>query len=198
MKLKVLVGAVVAMIAVPAPAQISNTDKLVKAVADRDGPTAHSVLGTSGPAILNDRDSSGDTALMIAISRRDDMWTRFLLQRGADPNFADGDGALPLIAAARIGWTDAVEWLLEEGAEVDGTNRMNETALIVAVQQRRGPIVERLLAAGADPDRPDSAAGYTARDYAKRDTRSRRMLELIEAADKKPQEVTDIDDFKLE
>jgi ankyrin repeat protein len=61
---------------------------------------------------------------------------------------------------------------------------MGETALIVAVQQRHTEIVKLLLAAGADPDRSDSAAGYSARDYAKRDTRSRDMLKLIEA--KKP------------
>ena len=61
---------------------------------------------------------------------------------------------------------------------------MGETALIVAVQQRQVPIVKLLLAAGADPDQADSAAGYSARDYAKRDNRSREILKLIEA--KKP------------
>jgi hypothetical protein len=45
-------------------------------------------------------------------------------------------------------------------------------------------MVRLLLNAGADPDRTDSAAGYSARDYATRDTRSRDILKLI--TDKKP------------
>src|SRR6476469_5181404 len=53
----------------------------------------------------------------------------------------DGDGDTPLIAASRIGFEQGVEWLLESGAKVDLTNRMGETALIVAVQQRQVPVV---------------------------------------------------------
>ena len=78
----------------------------------------------------------------------------------------------------------AVQWLIGLGAKVDTPNRMGETPLIVAVQQRSLPIVRMLLAAGADPDRSDSAAGYSARDYATRDPRAREILKMIE--DKKP------------
>ena len=63
---------------------------------------------------------------------------------------------------------------------VDKTNRLGETALIVAVQQRQPAIVSTLLKLGANPDKTDHAAGYSARDYAKRDTRSRELLKLIE------------------
>jgi hypothetical protein len=37
-----------------------------------------------------------------------------------------------------------------------------------------------LLKAGADPDKADHAAGYSARDYAKRDTRNPGILRLID------------------
>ena len=66
------------------------------------------------------------------------------------------------------------------GANVDVGNRRGETALIVAVQQRQPQIVEMLLRAGANPDKADFAAGYTARDYAKRDSRSKELIRLIE------------------
>ena len=95
----------------------------------------------------------------------------------------DRDGETPLIAAARIGYMGALGDLLRLKAKVDAANRMGETALIVAVQNRHPDIVKVLLALGADPDKSDSAAGYSARDYAKRDTRSRDILKLIEAAD---------------
>ena len=61
---------------------------------------------------------------------------------------------------------------------------MGETPLIIAVQQREVPIVRQLLDAGANPDRTDTAAGYSARDYATRDPRAHDILQLIE--DKKP------------
>jgi ankyrin repeat protein len=55
--------------------------------------------------------------------------------------------------------------------------------LIIAVQLRQARAVKALLDAGANPDKNDFA-GYSARDYAARDSRSRQMSELIQA--KKP------------
>jgi ankyrin repeat protein len=89
-----------------------------------------------------------------------------------------------LIAATRVGFQSAIEWLVGLGAKVNATNRMGETPLIIAVQQRETPIVKLLLNAGADPDRTDHAAGYSARDYATRDPRAREIVKLIE--EKKP------------
>jgi ankyrin repeat protein len=82
--------------------------------------------------------------------------------------------------------SDAVDWLIGLGAPVDAENRMGETALIVAVQRRQIPIVRALVKAGANPDKADSAQGYSARDYAKRDTRTPEILRIIEAKKPKP------------
>jgi len=170
-----------------AVAQMGGFDAVtfVKAVRDRDGDKAMELLQTRGSTVINARDESGQTALIVAISRRDDEWTGFLLNRGADPNMPARNGDTPLIAAARVSYVGAVGDLLRKRVKVDAANRAGETALIIAVQQRSVPIVKALLALGADPDRADSAAGYSARDYAKRDTRSREILELIENT-KKP------------
>ena len=172
------------LMAAPAPAQVSlSSGDFVAAVRDRDGDKAMELLNSRGPQIINLRNDRGETALIVAIQRRDDTWTGFLLNQGADPNLAARDGEAPLIAAARIGYMGALGDLLRLKAKVDAANRMGETALIVAVQNRHPDIVKVLLALGADPDKSDSAAGYSARDYAKRDTRSRDILKLIEAAD---------------
>jgi ankyrin repeat protein len=171
--------------AAPAAAQMSlGGDSFVGAVRARDGDKAMELLRTKGSIALNQRDDKGETALNVAIARRDDEWTGFLLNQGADPNLAARNGDTPLIAAARVGYLGAAADLLRLRVKVDTPNRMGETPLIVAVQQRQPEIVKLLLAAGANPDRADSAAGLTARDYAKRDTRSREILKLIEA--KKP------------
>ena len=68
------------------------------------------------------------------------------------------------------------------------------------VQQRQVDAVKLLLAKGANPDKKDAAAGYSAREYAKRDTRNRDILAVIEAAGaqtKPAKKAEDLDSFKL-
>jgi len=187
-----------ALAAAPAAAQyVSDAEPFITAVAERDAAKAME-LADARPSVVNARNSKGHTALVVAISRSDDIWTRFLLTKGADPNLAERDGNTPLIAAARVGYLDAADMLLRRGAKVDATNRMGETALIVAVQVRQLPVVKLLLAKGADPNRTDSAQGYSALDYARRDPRARDILAAIEAAARKPAAKSDkLDDFKL-
>ena len=174
------------VVALPAPAQNLTTSSydFIQAVKKNDGDKALGVLAKNPPGIVNTKDDQGNTGLIIAISRSDEQWTGFLLNKGADPNLQGKGGDTPLIAAARVSFASAMEWLVGLGAKIDQPNRMGETPLIIAVQQRNAPIVKFLLAHGANPDRTDAAAGYSARDYAKRDTRARDILKLIE--DKKP------------
>ena len=172
------------LMASPATAQMSySSGDFVGAVRSRDADKAMEMLKSRGPQIINSRDDRGETALIVAIARRDDVWTGYLLNHGADPNLAARNGETPLIAAARIGFLGAAADLIRMGVKPDVANRMGETPLIVAVQNRHTTIVKLMLALGADPDKADSAAGYSARDYAKRDTRTREILKLIEAAD---------------
>jgi ankyrin repeat protein len=161
----------------------SNSDQFVDAVKKSDGDKATQLI-QDHPTLIDARNDRGDTGLIIAINRNDPTWTGFLLNKGANPNLPGANGDPPLIAAARVGFDEAVHWLLEVGAKVDGTNKMGETALIIAVQQRNAPIVRQLLEAGANPDKTDAAAGYSAREYAARDPRARDILKLIN--DKKP------------
>ena len=180
-----LATGLIATVAPAAPQLLGDAGfQFVKAVRESDGATAEELIRSHSTGILNSKSSSGETGLSIALMRRDEQWTGFLLNKGADPNVPGKGGDTPLIVAARTGFTTGVEWLLTAGAKVDATNKMGETPLIVAVQHRQVPIVKLLLAKGADPDRTDTAAGFSARDYARRDGRSRDILQMIEA--KKP------------
>lgn len=174
--------------------QSSETEGFVDAVRERDGNKAMELLNTRRAVVVNGRNMKGETGLLVAIERRDEVWTGFLLQEGADPNLASRGGETPLLAAARVGFEAGVGALLASGAKIDATNRAGETALILAVQQRHVPIVRMLLDKGADPDKTDAAAGYSARDYAKRDSRSREVLALIESAKRSSDK---LEDFKL-
>ena len=180
-----LVGGALAMLSAPALAQYQGSDgaQFVDAVQKRDGDKATQLI-SSHPTIIDTKDGKGDTGLIVTIRASDRDWTAFLLDKGADPNAQGSGGDTPLIAAAKAGFDEAVPWLLGKGAKVDGANRSGETALIIAVQQRDLSMVKALLEAGADPDHSDSAAGYSARDYANRDTRSREIQRLI--SEKRP------------
>ena len=188
MKLDRLAAAIAAgmmLMAAQGPTLGESGEAFVRAVREKDGTKVEELLQSSGSTLVNARDVNGDTALMVAVARRDDTWTGFLLANGADPNLANRRGDTPLIAAARIGYMQGAEWLLSKKARVDEANRMGETPLIVAVQARQAPLVKYLLGKGANPDKTDNAAGYSARDYARRDNRNPELLRLIEAA-KKP------------
>jgi len=170
----------------PAAAQFSDGYSFLKAVKDRDVLKAKGLIDKPGSTIVNARDAdTGETALMIAIKRRDTPWMGFLLQNGADPNLKDGDGNTPLVAAAMNGFPEGVRALLAAKAQVDGSNGRGETALIKAVHMRDTGSVQMLLAAGADPDRTDNQAGLSARDYAARDIRTGQLAKIMAEAPKK-------------
>jgi len=195
------VAITLAVASVPVLGQSMGLDGItfVKAVRESDNDKAVPLL-TSRPGVVNARDDSGDTALTVAIARRDTTWTDFLLGRGANPDQPGRNGDTPLIVAARVGFLDAAEQLIARKAKVNAANRMGETALIVAVQQRQRDVAELLLDHGADPDKTDNAAGYSARDYAKRDPRAREILGLMDAQATTAAPVKKVekaDDFKL-
>lgn len=181
--LKLAMAAVLVAGTTPAVSQglnQSDGERLLKAVADNDGGTALQLVEAPGSRVVNYRGYEGDTALHIVTKQRNLTWVKYLLGRKADPNIGDRQGDTPLIIASRIGFRDAVEYMSVAGANLDATNRQGETALIVAVQQRQPAIVRVLLEGGANPDKADHAAGLSAREYAKRDSRNPEILRLIE------------------
>ena len=178
--------AALVMAAVPAIGQSalavngSEGEAFLEAIEKGDNNKAIPMIEEPGSRVANYRGYKGDTALHIATRKRQLDWVGYLLKKGADPNIGDANGDTALIIASRIGFEEAVDWMIRLGAKVDAPNRRGETALIIAVQQRQPRVVERLLLAGANPDKGDHAAGLTARDYAKRDTRNTNLLKLIE------------------
>ncbi len=162
--------------------------EFLKAVKDRDGDAATAMLNEPGNTIVNSRDiTSGETGLHIVTARRDILWVRFLLQRGANPNIRDKKGLTPIQVAVNLGFVDGVEELIKRGAQVDVSDRAGETPLIAAVHKRDVPIIRRLLAQGADPDRNDNS-GRSARDYATLMNANTLVLAEFAKADKEREE----------
>lgn len=170
-------------LAAPVSAQLySEGYKFLKAVKDKEGDEATELLNTPGSTVVNARDvTSGETALHLTIARRDAVWTRWLLQQGANPNISDNTGATPLIRAVELGYIEGVEALIAGGANVDIANRTGETPLIASVHVRNLALMEVLLRAGADPNRTDNA-GRSARDYASERGADRALAVITEHA----------------
>lgn len=166
----------------------SNGYEFLQAVEDRDGDVATEMLNEPGTTVINTRDiTTGETGLHIVTKRRDTLWVRFLLQRGADPNIRDSRGVYPLQIAASLGFVEGLEELIKRGAQIDVTDRAGETPLIASVHRRDIPIIRRLLAEGADPDHTDNS-GRSARDYAALLNSNSLILSEFEKADKEREE----------
>ncbi|MBO6609616.1 MAG: ankyrin repeat domain-containing protein [Altererythrobacter sp.] len=162
--------------------------EFLKAVEDRDGDAVTAALDEPGTTIINSRDlTSGETALHIVTKRRDDLWIRFLTQRGANPDVRDKKGVTPIQIATTMGFVEGVETLIKAGANVEVADSAGETPLIVAVHRRDIPMIRLLLANKANPDRADNS-GRTARDYAELMNANTAVLTEFERADEEREE----------
>ncbi len=180
----ILGAAALAMVATPATAQRKREGyEFLEAVRKRDGEKATDMLNQPGSVLVNSRDlTSGESALHIVTQRRDPVWMRFLLDKGANPNTEMKDGVSPLELAAQLGFVDGIEILLNKGADIDPTNVAGETPLISAVHRRDTAIIRLLMEKGANPDRADNS-GRSARDYATLMGARSPVLEEIERAE---------------
>lgn len=172
--------------ATPAYAQrFSDSFQFLDAVRKSDGSKVMQIMTDTNGSIVNTKDrSTGEAALHIVAKNGDPVYLRYLIQKGANPNIQDAQGNSPMMIAVNNGWDEGVEILITYHANVNLGNSSGETPLIRAVQLRKKDLVVTLLAAGADPDKPDVIAGMSARDYAKRDTRSPAITKLLTDAPK--------------
>jgi uncharacterized protein len=165
--------------ATPAAAQFSDSYNFLKAVKDKDGAKATEILDKPGNTVVNTRDGdTGETGLHITTRRSDAAWTGFLLQKGASPNSRDREGNTPLMLATQARWAEGVGIFLLVKAQIDQQNRIGETALQKAVQNRDLSIAKQLLEAGANPDITDSS-GASARALAEADPRAASIARLM-------------------
>jgi ankyrin repeat protein len=184
-RFRLLLPVLLALVAVPAIAQIgfSESYTFLKAVRERDGATVDTITSNPSSTAINARDrDSGEGALHIVVRGRDYNWLVFLLSRRARPDIGTSDGTTPLMMAAQIGWREGAEQLLARGANVNVSNSRGETPLMYAVQRNDLPMVRLLLTRGADPNQTDNVSGNSAMDYARQGgARSTSILRALEA-----------------
>ena len=132
-------------------------------------------------------ESDGATPFLFAADRSDVPLMRLLVELGADPLLPNSNNTTPLMAAAGLGTTEpleeageeneaveAVNMLLDLGADINGINNEGDTAMHGAAYNIYPRVVELLAKRGADPQiwsRPDKfgrtplflAEGYAGR-----------------------------------
>ncbi|MBW6532358.1 ankyrin repeat domain-containing protein [Sphingomonas citri] len=175
----------------PLPAaaqQQSQSYKFLESIRKGDGNAVIATLDQPGQTIINTRDvTTGEGALHIVVKRGDSAYLRYLLAKGADPNLRDRDGETPMMLAVQAGQPEMVQILANAKANANLADGSGETPLIRAVQRRDLSLVRAVLAAGGNPDQPDNVAGMSARDYAKRDTRSTAIAKVLDETPAKTQ-----------
>ena len=95
---------------------ISASELLQQAAARGDVALVRSLVQTNTASTINARDTSGRTALLLAVLHRQESVVRALLEEGADPNIADAEGHTPLAVARDQNQLPVVEALLQAGA----------------------------------------------------------------------------------
>src|SRR5256886_7618376 len=95
--------------------------------------------------------AAGRADVADAVMKRDKAALRALLERKADVNATQVDGATALHWAVYYDDRQAVDLLINSGAKIDLKNREGITPLYLASLYGNAPLIDRLIKAGADP-----------------------------------------------
>lgn len=104
----------------------------------------------SGNINLEERDSNGQTFLMLACEFGELNIVRELLEAHVDPNAVDMDNWSALLYSAKEGHLEIVIELLERGADIEHKDLCSWTALMWASYKGRYLVVQELLERGAN------------------------------------------------
>ena len=117
--------------------------------------------GSAGRAKLNPK---GASPFLLAAHTADLPLMNLLEELGADLEATNSDGCTPLMAAAGVGVTavgeypgsvpeviEAIQWLVDRGADVNAVDNNRETAMHGACYRTYPEVVDLLSKLGADP-----------------------------------------------
>jgi ankyrin repeat protein len=148
-------------------------------LAMREGAFKVATTLLKSPGLKVDQpNSAGETALMMAALRGHEDWLPQLVAQGAG---IEREGWTPLHYAATGPQPATVAWLLERGARVDTRSPNGTTPLMMAARYGSEESVDLLLRRGADP-KLRNQLNLTAADFARLAARDRLAQRLVAAS----------------
>jgi ankyrin repeat protein len=156
-----------------------NAPYIKRMAARMNQPTALMAAAANGCASVaqillesgaNSNVTTAEPALVIAVEHRSEEMARLLLEHGADPSSDGHFGSSPLGAAAFDANDTMVGLLLARGAKVNQADASGKTAIYHLLEGNRSDsgtqgavltVARNLLKAGANPNMPAAAGGFT-------------------------------------
>ena len=128
---------------------------------------------------LNAQNIAGKTALWLACSIKQQDYVKILLEAGSNPNIACNKGDTSLHAAVIAGCRKKIiRTVIDYGADVNITNKENETALTIACGNQSEGALDALLKAKANPNIADANGDRCIHKAVKHDC-SKEVLQAI-------------------
>ncbi len=121
---------------------------------------------------------SCSTGIHKAVKDNDMIKVKISIAEGKVNHREERSNKTPLLLAAYYGYTDMVQYLCENGAEIDAQDKDGQSALIYSTNYRFEEITRILLQHGASIDLKDKQ-GHNALYYAKFN-RHYRIVDLLE------------------
>jgi len=146
---------------------LNSSKKLfIEAIIDGDFSASEEIVGRDGNMVKVPLDGSGMTALHLAVERGNAELAAFLIDKGADIDARDREGAGPLHYAAAIGHLAVAALLVEKGAQVSASDDGSAQPIHEAAMSGNVAVARLLLDHGADPNYADDVLGWTPLYYA--------------------------------
>jgi ankyrin repeat protein len=126
----------------------------------------------------NEKDWTGKSALIMAVTFDNDEIIRLLIDAGAEIEYTGYFDKTPLMHAVQYDKYLAAQTLIDKGANIDYVNRYKETALVVAIKDSNLSMIKLLIESGADMKK--KYKGLTMSQFAKSKEVSNLIIEYLE------------------
>ena len=128
----------------------NNNSSLISAVYSNQ-PSMVALLLQNG-ALINSRDSQGDTPLIAAAKTGNAAIFDLVMENGADKNLLDASGRSPFVLACQAGHILLVNAFIQAGTDVNSSSTHSLTPLMFAAANGQAAVVDLLLSNHANPD----------------------------------------------
>lgn len=127
----------------------ASTEKKAVLFSDLDILDVKNIV-TENPSRINEKDSNGNSFLLVAVHAGNEDIVKFLISKGADVNIRDNYGETPLQTAVDKNNLEIIIQLVSHGAEINIKDTSGKTPLNAAISNGQMETVKYLISQGAE------------------------------------------------